>query len=58
MGGTVTDGWLLARALRLPGSTLALDAEGWAALIATARAEQMIGTLAHRLEGLAVPGVA
>ncbi|MEO7169169.1 MAG: nucleotidyltransferase family protein, partial [Sphingomonas sp.] len=56
MGGTVTDGWLLARALRLPGSTLALDAEGWAALIATARAEQMIGTLAHRLEGLAVPG--
>ncbi|WEK00425.1 MAG: nucleotidyltransferase family protein [Candidatus Sphingomonas phytovorans] len=56
MGGTVTDGWLLARALRVPGSTLALDAEGWTALIATARAEQMIGTLAHRLEGLAVPG--
>jgi hypothetical protein len=51
----VTDGWLLARALRTPGNTLALDAEGWTALIATARAEQMIGTLAHRLEGLPMP---
>jgi hypothetical protein len=52
----VKDGWLLARALRTPGNTLALDSEGWTALIAMARAEQMIGTLAWRLEGLAVPG--
>jgi hypothetical protein len=51
----VSDGWLLARALRTPDSTLTLDAEGWTALIATARAEQMIGTLAHRMEGLPVP---
>jgi hypothetical protein len=51
----VTDGWLLARALRTPENTLALDAEGWTALIATARAEQMIGALAYRLEGLRIP---
>lgn len=51
----MTDGWLLARALRTPENTLALDAEGWTALIATARAEQMIGSLAYRLEGLRVP---
>jgi len=56
MGGAVKDGWLLARALRTPGNTLALDSEGWTALIAMARAEQMIGTLAWRLEGLKVPG--
>ncbi|MEO8374727.1 MAG: nucleotidyltransferase family protein [Sphingomonas bacterium] len=49
------DGWLLARALRTPGNTLALDSEGWTALIAMARAEQMIGTLAYRLEGLRLP---
>jgi len=55
MGGAVKDGWLLARALRTPGNTLALDSAGWTALIAMARAEQMIGTLAHRLEGLHLP---
>ena len=55
MGGAVRDGWLLAQALRRPGEVLALDAEGWTTLIAIARAEQMIGTLAHRLDGLAVP---
>ena len=55
MGGAVKDGWLLARALRTPGNTLALDSEGWTALIAMARAEQMIGTLAFRLEGLRLP---
>ena len=56
MGGAVTNGWLLARALRTPGNTLALDSDGWTTLIAMARAEQMIGTLAGRLEGLSVPG--
>ena len=50
------DGWLLARVLRLPDNVRALDAEGWTALLAIARAEQMIGTLAWRLEGVAVPG--
>lgn len=49
------DGWLLARSLRLPESTLALDGEGWTALLAIARAEQMLGTLAWRLGAEAVP---
>jgi len=52
----VNDGRLLARVLRTPGNALGLDAAGWTALIAIARAEQMIGTLASRLDGLAVPG--
>ncbi len=57
--GGAPDGWLLARALRLPENVRALDAEGWTALLAIARAEQMIGTLAWRLDGVAVPsGVA
>jgi hypothetical protein len=51
----VSDGWLLARVMRDPGSARALDAAGWTALIAIARAEQMIGTLAMRLDGLALP---
>jgi len=56
MGGAVSDGWLLARMLRTPGNALALDSAGWTALIAMARAEQMIGTLALRLKEVAVPG--
>ena len=43
------DAMLLVQALRDPASTAALDADGWTALIAMARAEQLIGTLAHRL---------
>ncbi|WP_353203503.1 nucleotidyltransferase family protein [Sphingomonas sp.] len=59
LGGGTPDGWLLARSLRLPESVRALDAEGWTALLAIARAEQMIGTLAWRLDGIAMPsGVA
>ena len=54
MGGAV-NGWLLARILRTPGDAAALDAAGWTALIAIARAEQMIGTLARRLHGAAMP---
>ncbi|WP_431469952.1 nucleotidyltransferase domain-containing protein [Sphingosinithalassobacter sp. LHW66-3] len=49
------DGRLLAAALRDPGSTAALDSAGWTALLAIARAEQLIGTLAQRLEGLPIP---
>ncbi|MCW3836258.1 nucleotidyltransferase family protein [Sphingomonas canadensis] len=49
---------ILADALRAPETALRLDAAGWTALIAMARAEQLAGTLAHRLEGLAVPGAA
>ncbi len=47
---------LLVRALRDPAGTASLDAKGWTALIAMARAEQLIGTLAYRLEGQTVPG--
>lgn len=54
--GVTRDAWLLARALRDPEQTRALDSTGWTALIAMARAEQMIGTLAHRLNGLPMPG--
>lgn len=46
---------LLVRALRDPATTAGLDPAGWTALLAIARAEQLIGTLAHRLEGLAMP---
>ncbi|WP_448661666.1 nucleotidyltransferase family protein [Sphingomonas sp. CJ20] len=58
MGGAVTDAAILARALRDPASVATLDGEGWTALLAIARAEQLIGTLAHRVEGLPVPPAA
>lgn len=53
--GRALDGWLLARVLRDPGSIGVLDADAWTALLAIARAEQMIGTLAWRLTGLTMP---
>ncbi|MEK7456973.1 MAG: nucleotidyltransferase family protein [Pseudomonadota bacterium] len=46
---------LLVMALRDPATTAALDAAGWNSLIAMARAERLIGTLAFRLDGQAVP---
>ena len=46
---------ILATALRDPGSALPLDPPGWTALLAVARAEQLIGTLACRLQGLPLP---
>ena len=46
---------LLAKALRDPGSVLSLGSGQWNALIAMALAEQLIGTLAHRLAGLPLP---
>ncbi|AOH84708.1 hypothetical protein AWL63_12770 [Sphingomonas panacis] len=49
------NGWLLARILRAPGDAATLDAASWTALIAIARAEQMIGTLAWRLHGTTMP---
>jgi len=49
----VTDAALLATALADP-TTLPLDTD-WTSVIAMARAEQLIGTLAVRLEGLPVP---
>lgn len=55
MGEPVTDARMLARALADPSSVAGLDADGWTALLAMARAEQLIGTLALRLDGLAMP---
>jgi Uncharacterised nucleotidyltransferase len=52
----MNDAMILVTALRNPLSTAALDAKGWTALITIARAEQLIGTLAHRLYGKDVPG--
>jgi Uncharacterised nucleotidyltransferase len=49
------DAMLLVDALRDPTSTACLNAESWTALLAMARAEQLIGTLARRLAGLPMP---
>jgi Uncharacterised nucleotidyltransferase len=49
------DAMLLANALRDPSGTADLNSDGWTALLTMARAEQLIGTLARRLSGLAVP---
>jgi hypothetical protein len=49
------DALILARVLREPESAGALDAAGWQALIGVARAEQLIGTFAARLDGLPMP---
>lgn len=46
---------LLVRALRDPASVAGLDASGWNGLIAAARAERLIGTLAFRFDGVTVP---
>lgn len=46
---------LLVATLRDPGSAQALAPAGWASLFAAARAERMMGALAHRLNGLAAP---
>lgn len=46
---------LLTRALRDPASVERLDARGWNALVAMARAERLIGTLAFRLAQVGVP---
>jgi hypothetical protein len=49
------DATILITALRDPESTAKLDAKGWTALLTIARAEQLIGTLAHRLQGQDMP---
>jgi Uncharacterised nucleotidyltransferase len=46
---------MLARALADPASVLSLDNEGWSALLCIAHAERLLATLAHRVEGLAIP---
>jgi hypothetical protein len=49
---------LLVRALADPKSVAGLDADRWTQLLAAARAEQLIGSLAHRLQGHAMPASA
>jgi hypothetical protein len=49
------DAMLLVDALRDPATTKMLDADGWTALLTMARAEQLLGTLARRVSGLAIP---
>lgn len=49
---------LLVRVLRDPATVAALDGAGWTALLTAARAEQLLGSLAHRLAGLRVPAAA
>ncbi|CAN5289844.1 nucleotidyltransferase family protein [soil metagenome] len=46
---------LLTRSLSDPQTTLTLDANGWTALLTIAKAERLAGSLALRLEGLAIP---
>jgi hypothetical protein len=54
----MTDARILTEALRDPATVARLDSAGWTALLAIARAEQLIGTLAHRLNGLPMPAAA
>jgi Uncharacterised nucleotidyltransferase len=46
---------LLVRTLAEPASAAGLSEDEWTGLIAVARAESLAGSLAHRLEGVAVP---
>lgn len=45
----------LVAALRDPASVAGLDPAGWTGLLSAARAERLLGTLAHRLDTRAVP---
>lgn len=51
----MNDALRLVTALRDPGSVKALDPREWTALLTIARAEQLIGTLAIRLDGQTIP---
>ena len=55
MGRTVTPAELLVHALRDPATAADLAPAEWQAVIAVARAELLLGTLAARVEGLALP---
>ena len=54
----MNDASTLVTVLRESARAQRLDGAGWTALIATARAEQLVGSLAFRLQGLAVPDAA
>ncbi len=46
---------ILARALAYPATVLALDDGQWTSLLCIAHAERLLPTLAHRVDGLAIP---
>ncbi len=49
---------ILVDALRDPGTAATLDAAGWIALLTAARAERLLGTLAHRIDARVAPPAA
>jgi hypothetical protein len=51
----MTDARLLARILTHPEQAKALSPAEWSALLTMAQAERLQGSLAHRLDGIAVP---
>tara|TARA_R110002110_G_scaffold9227_8_gene45732 strand:+ start:1344 stop:2378 length:1035 start_codon:yes stop_codon:yes gene_type:complete len=51
----IRDARILVRALREPASVGTLDGRQWSELISIARAESLIGSLAHRLADIPVP---
>ena len=53
--GRVSGAALLARLLADPAQAPGIDRRAWTGILAAARAEQLIGTLAWRLEGLPLP---
>jgi hypothetical protein len=55
VSGQASGARVLTRALTDPGTTGSLDEAGWTGLLTIARAEQLIGTLAARVDGLPVP---
>lgn len=55
MGDAVTAAEALVVALRDPGASARFDAATWTGVLTAARAEQLIGSLAHRLAGLSLP---
>lgn len=48
----------LVAALRDPQTVVGIDARAWTQLLGVARAEQLIGSLAHRVDGLDIPDAA
>jgi hypothetical protein len=49
------DAVMLCNMLRAPADYAVLDAQQWTGVLSIARAEQLIGTLAHRLSGIELP---
>jgi hypothetical protein len=57
-GVKLMDARHLTKALADPNYVLTLDARGWTSLLTMAQAERLTGSLAYRLDGLAIPAAA